>query len=453
MPKRLKTCVGVLLICLSLLSLYQLINLQYSAGKAYPRYSSLRTDPIGTAALYDSLNAMQGLRAVRHIDTLGQTTLDPASTLLFAAGTTGADPKSILDQLDSFVQDGGELIIFFRPIFQKPRPINRNDEEDGENQDEDEDEDEDKDEDNETPEEVSDEADTNTEEVSIDESSEDSTETDSRNEEKDDSDEDDFMDKLMPMENISERWGFSYGYKKVPAETDDISGFNAFRQDDAPEGFPQQLEWHSSLYFTKLEEHWNTLYEIEEEQSVLIERRMGAGRIVLISDNYPITNEALYSHRQSEILAWALTTSPTIVFEESHLGIVKRMGMMSLMLHYGLLPFLLVLLLMTLLFIWRNAVSLVPRHQEDRDTTVRAFTTIESMAHLARRAIPESQLMETCWNLHRSASKTLHVNQSKMEDSIQKIIHTYDTTPRHKKDAVATYNQLHTMVNERKSKA
>ena len=216
--------------------------------------------------------------------------------------------------------------------------------------------------------------------------------------------------------------------------------------------FPEEVIWHSSLFFSPLDDDWTSIYGHDENKSVVMERRWGKGRIVLCSDNYILSNESLYSSRQSYFLTWALTDLPTVIFEESHLGFVKRMGITSLMLHYGLLPLILVLVLMTLLFIWRNVASLVPRHAEHRDSTVEAFSHIEGMAHLARRAIPTSKLIDTCWDLHRGASKSLRVQQPDGDQRIEHLINEHDNQGRFQQDAVAIYNHIHTVVNERKHK-
>lgn len=402
MTKRLKTGLGTLLICLSVLTLYQLMALEYANGNAYPRYSSLRSDPLGTQVLYEALDLLPDISTERNMFPLSQSEFDPNVTLLLSAATLSNDPVFLIEKLEAHAENGGNLVIAFRPIAQ------------------------------------------------IDHHSDDQT-SDKDNADEEEKDEDS-MEDLVPSGNISDRWGFDYDTLVNRKSSEGLTGVNVSRQKEASEHFPSEIVWHSALFFTHLDEEWESIYGHEENQSVVMERRWGKGRIVLCSDNYFLSNESLYKNRQSYFLTWALTQSPTVIFEESHLGLVNKMGITSLMLHYGLLPLILVLILMTLLFIWQNVASLVPRHAQDRDSTVEAFSHIEGMAHLARRAIPTSKLINTCWEMHRSASKMLRVQQSEGNQRIQKIINDHNDQKHFQKDAVTIYNHLHTQVNERKQK-
>ncbi len=45
--------------------LFHLFQLRFELGDIYPEYSSLRTDPLGTMALYESLQKLPGLSVGR----------------------------------------------------------------------------------------------------------------------------------------------------------------------------------------------------------------------------------------------------------------------------------------------------------------------------------------------------------------------------------------------------
>ena len=66
------TVLGAFLIGgLFLAALYHLLSLQYETGEAYPPYSSFRTDPIGTSALFEALGALDGVEAAEPPFRLG----------------------------------------------------------------------------------------------------------------------------------------------------------------------------------------------------------------------------------------------------------------------------------------------------------------------------------------------------------------------------------------------
>jgi len=68
----------------------RLFQLRYEIGDVYPPYSSLRSDPLGTMALFESLQAVGGLNVQR--DLRATNTLPPGEglTYLHLATTPGA---------------------------------------------------------------------------------------------------------------------------------------------------------------------------------------------------------------------------------------------------------------------------------------------------------------------------------------------------------------------------
>ena len=111
--------------------------------------------------------------------------------------------------------------------------------------------------------------------------------------------------------------------------------------------------------FTNLAPAWRTIYA-RKSQPVLIERKLGLGTIVMATDSYFLSNEALLKDRQPELLAWLVGPGQRILFDEAHLGIVEESGITVLMHKYRLQTFGLALLLLAGLFIWQNATSFPP---------------------------------------------------------------------------------------------
>ncbi len=65
--------------------LNHLFRLRFETGDIYPPYSSLRTDPLGTRALYESLARMPNLVVTRHF-TNPERLPPPEGTTLILAG-------------------------------------------------------------------------------------------------------------------------------------------------------------------------------------------------------------------------------------------------------------------------------------------------------------------------------------------------------------------------------
>jgi len=92
-------------------------------GDIYPAYSSLRSDPLGAKALYESLAALPGITTERLYKQ--RQILDPHDTML----VLGVEPVSwssvparTLENYEKLVANGGRLVLAFVPI-RGPRKI------------------------------------------------------------------------------------------------------------------------------------------------------------------------------------------------------------------------------------------------------------------------------------------------------------------------------------------
>src|SRR5215204_2783323 len=99
--------------------LVHLFNLRFQAGDVYPMYSSFRADPLGTKALFESLQPL--LPTARHLERWSKLGNGGGTTLLFL----GTEPdhlrfhKQQLQNLETFVGSGGRLVISFAAQYKK----------------------------------------------------------------------------------------------------------------------------------------------------------------------------------------------------------------------------------------------------------------------------------------------------------------------------------------------
>ena len=92
---------------------------------------------------------------------------------------------------------------------------------------------------------------------------------------------------------------------------------------------PDELEWHSGAILTNLDKAWRTIYA-RGTNPVVVERKFGSGTVVLATDSYFLSNEALRKERHAELLAWLVGPGRAVVFDEAHFGIVETSGVASL---------------------------------------------------------------------------------------------------------------------------
>ena len=117
-----KTIAGVvmaLLLLFFVVGVAHLFVLRFETGDVYPAYSSLRSDPLGTRALYESLENIDGLAVRRNYHLLKSLTFEPQTTF-FYLGTTADEfdsvPQEMIEVFDRLTQSGGRLVLTFLPV-------------------------------------------------------------------------------------------------------------------------------------------------------------------------------------------------------------------------------------------------------------------------------------------------------------------------------------------------
>jgi hypothetical protein len=399
-----------------LLAVYRLLSLEFESGDAFPRFSSYRPDPLGLLVLHEALASLPGPAPQRNLLPADTADFPEGATLLFAGASVGRDTVKTLEHLERFVDGGGRLVIAFRPDVHVPEgypnpPKKQTADSDESGQDSD----------------------------SSEESSDENVQEDSSR--------DEMMEALMPREDIAERWGFGYDMKDV----------DNGRESAIPVGsaetvatLPSTLPWHSKLVFKDLSPEWTAVYQ-RDGSPVVIERPWGAGTIVLSADNYTLTNEAMRRQREAGYVAWLVGTDQPVVFEETHLGVAKPIGIMALIKRYRLVPVLLAAIFIVALHVWRNAASLIPKSSGavNEAAAVPAFTTVAGMANIVRRSVSPADLPETCWTRFDAPLLSQRPLSTAERRRVQEVLEDYQATPRRKRNAANAYNQIQSIVNER----
>ena len=106
------------LVTVLLFGLFKLYDLRLSSGDVYPVYSSLRTDPVGTKAFYESLLRLDGYMVRRNFRAVDKLT-DKNATIL----ELGEDPYSFslapedeLKRFEAIANRGVRLVFAMRPV-------------------------------------------------------------------------------------------------------------------------------------------------------------------------------------------------------------------------------------------------------------------------------------------------------------------------------------------------
>jgi hypothetical protein len=115
----------VLLVALFLVGAWQVMIAPLATGDLYPPYSSLRTDPLGAKALFESLSEQPGLDVARLYKA--RTPLSRRTTLLILGVNSvgwSASPNGVFDEYESLLKGGGRIVIAFLPTKAPPTTPN-----------------------------------------------------------------------------------------------------------------------------------------------------------------------------------------------------------------------------------------------------------------------------------------------------------------------------------------
>jgi hypothetical protein len=146
-------------------------------------------------------------------------------------------------------------------------------------------------------------------------------------------------------------------------------------------------------------ELWQVLATVDDKP-VLVERRFGKGSIVVATDSFFATNQALSFRPVPEFLAWLIGNAHHVIFDETHLGTQENPGIMTLARRYHLHGFFLGGVLLFALFVWQSSSSLVPA-TDDVEPRARAVTgqgAVAGLVSLLRRGVSRSRLLQTCFD-------------------------------------------------------
>ena len=313
--------------------LWHLVGLRFEAGDIYPPYSTLRTDPLGAKAFYESLEQLDGISVRRNYmpqeEFLLKTPGQNNRTLLYL-GLTGftneaafgeKKPKGFTELLDTFVASGGRLVMTFRSY------------------------------------------------------------------------EEDFFH-TGNVGKLTEKLGI------VPVSDDKEEKSRGDAVATAGnESLGEKVTWNSSLHFKISSKSWRELFQ-RDGKPVIIERAFGEGSVVLCSDSYFVSNEAMLNQPRPALLALLVGQGNEVIFDETHLGVVQETGIATLAKNYNMGYVMVALLIVAGLLVWRGNSSFVPRDQalvaRLGGAGVAGKGSWAALVNLLRCAIAPSTLVPTC---------------------------------------------------------
>jgi len=369
---------------------YYLLQIRFSIGDIYPPYSSLRSDPLGSKALFASLEALEGVEVERHLGRLSELK-DAESTILYLGELpwmAGAATLLKWEEVLPLAQNGNHLTLAFRPS-------------------------------------------------AFFNAASESVLVRIKGDDPEDDEPPEFRLDIFEAQDDSESGEIKDG---------NVEFLEARRMIEAP--LPEVLPWRSKVYFADLAPGWEVVYAVEG-RPVVIEKREAGVSAILLTDSYYFSNEALWKARHPNLLAWFMDGRTRIAFEESHLGLNASTNLMGLVRQFGLHGFLIGFTLWGLLFIWHQASSLLPPIDEEKRGTTQGKHAASGLMSLLARGIPANTLLETCFGEWRKNLKAHQPMLQSREAEVEKYLRTASISKK-QESLVAQYNQIQRLVTRRR---
>ncbi|RPI29510.1 MAG: DUF4350 domain-containing protein [Acidobacteria bacterium] len=206
---------------------------------------------------------------------------------------------------------------------------------------------------------------------------------------------------------------------------------------DEQDPLPARLPASGSVSLDPKGKAWKTVYARQGRPAV-IRRTQGTGEVVLLADSYLITNRAMWEARYPQFLTWLVGARRRVLFYERHLGVAEDPGVASLLRKYQLHGVLAALVIVMLLFVWRNSVPLLPAPRSAADTRpLEIRDRGSSLTALVARTLAPSELLDVCLGEWKKSEKP----GAQLVDQAERLAHE-------RRDVVEAYRQIVAIVRK-----
>jgi len=396
--KRLLAPVAIVALLIGLIGVIAwILSIRIQTGDVYAKYSSYRTDPMGTKALFLALEAMPEFRVDRNLRKFNRLHLEEPTTILClgVAGMARKDPTFHLSKeeqkaLESFLQSGHRVVITL-----------------------------------------------SSESHFKEESHSTSKKT---------------TDSPSPTPTPDEK-----SKEEKDVEVNQLfSGLSVIAMNQTGVGqtmksstFPAVV-WRGSFGFEITDSQKWQVEGTVGKKPVLVSKAVGKGRLLLFSDTTFASNEGVWQARETNFIVHLIGASRVILFDEHLLGTQETPGIMTLVRRYRLHGILVGGLLLLLLLAWQGAVPLVPSDPEkDRGVDARGNTigrdASEGLVVLLQRGIPPQELLRDCLKRWETSARTGPLPDPDSVEEARVLAETarLDQIPQ-------MYQQMRTLLNRRK---
>jgi hypothetical protein len=221
-------------------------------------------------------------------------------------------------------------------------------------------------------------------------------------------------------------------------------------------GLPSVLPWREGGVLIELSDEWVPLYHIDDEV-VMAERPVGRGSIVVMTDDFLYSNEAMLKHRFVSLLVWSLGDKQQVIFDETHLGVAETTGIAMLLRRYRLGGFFFGFAALVGLVVWRGMSPLLPAYvgRTRGNVVIAEHSTEAGMSDLVRRSVPTSELPIEAYRQWKKSFIRSPIDRrtyAKEVEEADRLIADYLALPNRKRNPRETHSKIQTIMNRKKRK-
>jgi hypothetical protein len=288
-------------------------------GETLPDYSTLKADPLGTLALFESLQKTPNLTVTRNYSN--NTVIDYSNSTIFFIGVHAYIFEmggSLASHIDSLLKKGNRVIVsFLEPPFFSQENVTS-----------------------------------------------DSTDT-----------------SKIPFTH-------SIQFRKNVSDTSKVHSTDILFKN---------VTWPGVLNL-RADSSWKTIVA-RDSFMLLGEKKVHSGVLVVLHDGYNLSNQGLRENLKKNgsnpLIPYLIGNTTTIIFDESHHGIVKRMGISAILQKGGFTPVIIFLCLWFLLLIWYiQGVSI--RTQQGSTADNQSSDSPDSLQLILTSRIPPKNILQIC---------------------------------------------------------
>ena len=185
---------------------------------------------------------------------------------------------------------------------------------------------------------------------------------------------------------------------------------------------PEKIKFCSNLYFSSavedklLADDFEVLYKSGDYPVVIEKDFANGGRLVLFSDSYLFSNEAMKKEQIFSLISYLIGRNKEVLFSEAHFGLFQQRNVLWLLRKFKLELMVVTLLILCLFYCWKCFFE-VPKRSADEFVKKHQLQKVElSLLATLKSVYNTKQLMAVICNVLQKHMKSMRLNKQQCHE-------------------------------------